>query len=571
MTPQQKSRQRKNSQNDTQLTGDHCPAIRTIGEVFSDGTNIELIREAATGRMSLSSFDGKSHTVGNRVKAHGQLYLPAQIHPTILRAVTLPTRCGEYGSTNQLFAAVREKLTTSGFLDDVTLPTTHFVFASWFPEFSAVAPCLSISGPRSEAVYLLRLLGCLVRHPLRLAEITRAGLCSLPINLQLTFLIDQEPISRSTRSLLSASNHPGTYVPWKGGLADIYCAKAIYVGDGLAGGRVGDSALHVQLAPSRARLPILDANTDRMIADEFQGKMAAYRSQNIQRVRDSQFDLPRLASGTRVLARILGACIVDAPELQAGLEALLRDQEEQARASRWTDLRCVAIEAMLYYCHVEEEGKVYVGKAAGTASTILRGRREMTAAGRGLSLYQVCLGRIFTLDCGATAFELGVGIRNDSHRITSPHAYRLEMVWEDERFVWLEPSSRRALPGKIYSWPGEGPLGRPAGEVLNHRLGAKGKLFPGDCFEGFLLGVGDAAIPAIYRDQQCVLTKLSVFDGRSNRCEAKVKFRVNRSASVEQPQTAGSRRSLGDWFREKRESRQLQEAAKVENLRLVTY
>jgi len=195
---------------------------------------------------------------------------------------------------------------------------------------------------------------------------------------------------------------------------------------------------------------------------------------------------------------------------------------------------------------------------------------EMAAAGRGLSLYQVCLGRIFTLDCGATAYELGIGIRNDSSQPISPHACRMEMPWDEDRFAWLEPSSRRTQVGKIYSWPGEWPRGCPTGEVLNHRLRAKARLFPGDRLEGFLLGVGDAPIPFDYRDRQRVATRLSMFDGRGNRYEANVKFRVSRSASVEQPQTAGSRRSLGDWFREKRESRQLQEMARGENIHLVT-
>jgi hypothetical protein len=372
------SRGRNKSRNDIEWSDAQLPIIHTAGEVFADGASIDLVREAATGDLLLSSFDGDSCKIGARVEAHGSVYLPAKIHPTILRAVALPTTFSEYGSTLQLFAATREQFEIAGFPEDISLPAAHFVFASWFPESSAVAPCLSISGPHSEAMYLLRLLGCLVRHPLRLAEVTRAGLCSLPNNLQVTYLICQEPISRSTRTLLNASNNPGAHLSWKGGLANIYSPKAIYVGTGFAFRKDGDSSLHIHLTPSRSHLPILNANAQRMITDEFQGKMQAYRFRNINRVRDSQFNVPGLASGSRILSQTLGACIVDAPEIQAGLEPLLQDQEEQARASRWTDLECVAIEAALYHSHVEMAGRTYIGKLTKTAHEILVFRGEKT-------------------------------------------------------------------------------------------------------------------------------------------------------------------------------------------------
>lgn len=167
--------------------------------------------------------------------------------------------------------------------------------------------------------------------------------------------------------------------------------------------------------------------------------------------------------------------------------------------------------------------------------------RDATAAGRGLSIYQVGRSRIIELEWGGAGYLLGIGIRNDSNRVMSPHAYRLELPWEEEQFGWVEPSSRRAPPGKIYTWRGEGP-GYPASEVLNHRLGAKGRLFPGDCFEGWLLGAGHAAIPEGYCDRERVRTPLTVFDGRGNRYETNVKFRVNRRAPVEQHQRGGTQR-----------------------------
>ncbi|MGB9402105.1 MAG: hypothetical protein WCA98_01100 [Candidatus Acidiferrales bacterium] len=172
-----------------------------------------------------------------------------------------------------------------------------------------------------------------------------------------------------------------------------------------------------------------------------------------------------------------------------------------------------------------------------------------TAASRGLLLYPVAPSQIIELEWGGAGYLLGIGIRNESNRIMSPHAYRLEMPWEEEQIGWIEPCSRRAPPGKIYTWQGKGP-GYPASEVLNHRLGAKGRLFPGDCLEGWLLGAGHAAIPGAYRDRERVRTRLTVFGGRGNRYAMDVKFTVHRKALVKRQHTKGSEPRLRDLFRE---------------------
>ena len=179
---------------------------------------------------------------------------------------------------------------------------------------------------------------------------------------------------------------------------------------------------------------------------------------------------------------------------------------------------------------------------------------ELIASGLGLLIYQVTPGRIFALDGGGTGYMVGVGVRNDSYRITSPHAFRLEIPWEEERFAWLEPSSLRTPPRKVYRWPGRDSGGLPACEVLNHRLGAKGKLFPGDCLEGYLLGAGDAAIPRTYCDGQFAITKLSIFDGRGDQYEAELRLRVTRTDSVAQPRVERQSR-FGGSISEKSGSR----------------
>src|SRR5712692_6194398 len=209
---------RKSSPRGTHDAGDQPSPTRTSGELLSNGGSIELIMDTETGRLNLLLSDGEDSTAAPRVEYMGRVYVPANLDPGILRAMTLPTKCADCGSTPQLFTAVREVFTKHAFPAEVALGTTHFVFSAWFPECLPAAPCLSITGPRPEASLLLQLLGCLVRHALPLAEVSRAGFCSLPMAVQPTLLIGDEHLSPSTwrlHSVMAFSARPRSTSIWR--------------------------------------------------------------------------------------------------------------------------------------------------------------------------------------------------------------------------------------------------------------------------------------------------------------------------------------------------------------------
>ena len=193
----------------------HSP-IETTGELFSDGRSIELILDAETGRLNLLLSDGENYTVAPRVEYMGKVYVPPDLDPSIVQALTLPTKCTPYGSTPELFKAVQDPFLNHGFDTEIALATTYFIFATCFLECLPAAPRLAITGARPEANLLLQLLGCMVRHPLPLAEVSPAGLCSLPMDLRPTLLIAQEHLSPSALRLLSTAHSPNAYVPRKG-------------------------------------------------------------------------------------------------------------------------------------------------------------------------------------------------------------------------------------------------------------------------------------------------------------------------------------------------------------------
>lgn len=375
---QRNSKSRIESRPRAQNTEHDQPRVYTSGELFPDGASIDLLQEPQTGHPCLVLSDGKKCRIAREIEFHGSVYTPININQSILQAMRLPSECGHFEKTGELFAAVRELFTSRGFPIDIASSTTYFGFATWFTKFLPAAPCLLIAGPRPEVVLLLELLSCLVRHPLPLGDVTRSGLCSLPMHLEPTLLIDQQRISRSTWGLLGSSNRRTANVPRKDGLVNISCAKAVSCEGTVDTENFGDGTLRINVPPSRGRLPILFATEKDEIATRFQSRFLAYRARNICKVRDSQCDFPEFYSRIRILGRVLGAPVVDAPELQADLGPLLSNYQDRIRASNWLDLRHVTIEALLDHCHEKSVEKLHVGQLTKTVNLILKGRGETT-------------------------------------------------------------------------------------------------------------------------------------------------------------------------------------------------
>lgn len=80
----------------------------------------------------------------------------------------------------------------------------------------------------------------------------------------------------------------------------------------------------------------------------------------------------------------------------------------------------------------------------------------------------------------------------------------------------------------LYLFPSDGLAGFEPEVVLNHRLGSKGKLFPGGDLDGLLLGVGREPIPEQYEDRQAVSMRLSIYEQRASPYILNLKFIVQR-------------------------------------------
>jgi hypothetical protein len=347
--------------------------VETGGITFSNGHCIELIKN---GRGSPILLDSRSKKCYERINHAGLVYVPPLLAPSVLEALTLPSKPTDCGSTVEMFEQIRNFFLGQGVSDDAAKACTYFAFATWFPESLPVAPCLVLAGTQAEARVLLRLLTSVVRHALLLAEFNLAIFHRFPMHVQPTLLIGC--VHPSMWKLFSASDHPGTFVVNKNGLTDLYCAKAAYAGPA-SWAVCGDGILNISCVLHGGRLPVINGLTLEKIAADFQPKLLDYRLKHVAHVQDSDFDAQTLPIPLRILARALGSCIVDAPELQADIVRLLESQGEELRANRLLDPKCVAIEAMFAHCHGENGStRVGVNEIAAMATAIMADRGEIT-------------------------------------------------------------------------------------------------------------------------------------------------------------------------------------------------
>src|SRR5207245_8412913 len=135
---------------------------------------------------------------------------------------------------------------------------------------------------------------------------------------------------------------------------------------------------------------------------------------------------------------------------------------------------------------------------------------------------------VVVMPAGGTGYSLGINMYNESYRIISPVEYKLEIAWPEWQFRWLERPWTKTPRESDYLFPSPGLAEHDPEDVLNHRLGSKGKILPGRDLDGLLLGVGHAPIPEQYKDRQAVWMQLSVIDQRGNPYGLKVKFMVHR-------------------------------------------
>jgi hypothetical protein len=375
----------------------------TAAEVFPDGSVLELVRDpSAPARPALLHWDGRLARIAAEIVVDGCHYVPPEIDPKVWRCLRLPSGVLPHGSTPELFDNIRGLIMKYSGLIDYATQLTYFVFSSFFVDCLQTAPSLLLHGcADEEAIALLRLLSWFCRHPLCLAD---AGL-SVPDYLRPTRLICQP--HASTERLLAALHLPGFAISYRGSLHELSGATAIYVGEEELRSPFLDSCLRIPVTPAGQLVSCYDERREAAVIEQVQNKLLSYRLTHYGKVETSEFDVPEFGGSVRGLARTLGACIVDAPDLQVRLVELLQDHDQAVRLDRVSKIESILLEALLVCCH-ERRPEPHVGEIAELANDILSRHSEiLTLSAREVGGKLKALGfRTTRLDSAGRGFYL---------------------------------------------------------------------------------------------------------------------------------------------------------------------
>jgi len=354
--------------------------IISAGEIFGDGAMMELVSGSSEpNKPDLLLWNGRKAIVAPRVEHGGCIYEAPELPQSLYRATRFPSRCSDYSSARGLFAAIIDL-----FKRHLDLPQREssllscFSISTWLADRLPTAPTLTISGPDQElGIDVLRLLSCLCRHPLMLAEVTPGGFRSLPRQLSLTLLLNQQELKPNMQRLLRASNYRGLHLPGnRGSVVDPYGPKAIFCGNDDAIDTLGGGVIHISAAPSQVQSSALDERVQNEIADDFQPRLLMYRLKNFGKVRESPVDVSTFTFSTRQLAHTLAACFPEDPELARDAVQLFRPQDEEVRGQRSGDVDCAIVEVLWGIIHGRKQGAVRVDELAKFVDALLRSRGE---------------------------------------------------------------------------------------------------------------------------------------------------------------------------------------------------
>jgi hypothetical protein len=359
------------------VRGNAAPAP-TTGKVFSGGKIIEPVRDSANPKnVNLLFWDGRKAAIGSKTILDGLTYVPSPIDPSILGALTLPSGIASYGSSRKLLRDISMIIKEySGLPENSVTAASHWVLSTWFPEVRPTAGLSLIGRNTIAGRQMFGLLHSLCRHPVLLTGVTAAGLRTLPMEWQLTLLIHQQELSVEIQRMLSTAREGIGVIPRGGRLLEFRCGVATSTEFGNANRSGATPSLEIPVIPALHGLPVLDIDTRRKIAADFQPRLLAYRLANFSKVQNAAFDAPELAPSIREIAANLMACTPEDADLQKQVPELLREQDKEARSAAWVDLDVVIIEAILAFVHEAKEHAIYVKKIAEAAEVILVERGE---------------------------------------------------------------------------------------------------------------------------------------------------------------------------------------------------
>jgi hypothetical protein len=271
------------------------------------------------------------------------------------------------GVSRQLFGWIKRRVVEQTHLpEDICALVAYWALSTWFQEAFIVFPCLVLIGPAHEATCVLRTLKDLCYGAVLMANFRRTDLTV--VNFK-TLLISQPNLNDQMAALLGNLTNRDFILVEQGRYCHGSGSKAIYIGEDPT--KKIQNAIYINVAAPSSVGPSTRAKP----IGNLPGHLRRYREMHLEQVRRLEFSPSGLSMEGHAIANALGSCIVDAPELQSELVALLKPHDRQQAADRSDSLETLVADVVLTLCH-KGKNEIFVKEIAAEVNRVLKDRRE---------------------------------------------------------------------------------------------------------------------------------------------------------------------------------------------------
>jgi hypothetical protein len=303
-----------------------------------------------------------------------------------------------------------------------------------------------LTGPAHQAVRVLRTLNDLCYAPALMAAFRSSDLKVVNFNFR-TLLISQPNMNDQTAALLGNLTNRDFMMVEEGYYRYSAGSRSVYVGENPTIKKI-QNAIYINVAAPSCAVP---PTRPEWVAN-LPGQLSLYRDKHLEQVCRLEFSPSGLSLEAHAIANALGSCIIDAPELQSELVALLKPHDRQQAADRSDSLEALVAGATLTLCHMGQE-QIFVKEIAAEVNRILEDRgetlrlspekvghrlkkiglltRTLSQAGNGLLLDGATKVRVHEV---AAAYRMEDSIA-ESENLHCPLCHKNETVMEDREVM----------------------------------------------------------------------------------------------------------------------------------------
>jgi hypothetical protein len=352
---------------------DDTPALKVACDSFAGKESYDALKGQSAGRLAdptVTDVEAKGEAPGSAETLSGNT---AGVNKFCTPHSPIPPQTLPDSETSDLFNEIKQLVAHCTLLpDDDSALVAFWVISTWFQAVLQVFPGLAISGSGPEAISLLNVLHDLCDAPIRLAGLRRGDLKDLG---GFTLLISEPNLDNRMAALLGNLTNRNFLLVEERSFLRAASSKAVYLGEDSAIKRI-QNWIPIQVHATVALDYGAVANRSRrQEIDGIKKRMLAYRIKNLSKIRSLEFTPHGLSGEANVIANALGSCIVESPQLQKQLVALLKPQARQHFADRSSGDEALILGAALALCH-QDKGQIFVREITAEVNRLLAARGE---------------------------------------------------------------------------------------------------------------------------------------------------------------------------------------------------